>query len=61
MSLGFRESEHERGEKGSVKYSDLVRAVGFLTTATRALKHMKELGLVYKRALKGFKARKGLN
>jgi DNA-binding HxlR family transcriptional regulator len=34
-----------------MKYSDLVRQVGFSTTTTRALKGMEQLDLVQKKAL----------
>lgn len=37
--------------KEEVKYSDIVEAVGFSTTTSRALKAMEKQGLVQKRAL----------
>lgn len=37
--------------KDSVRYSELVRAVGFSTTTTRALKAMEWMGLVEKKVL----------
>ena len=48
---GTRKILLELKEKGSVKYSELVKVVGFSTTTTRALKHMEKLGLIEKKAL----------
>jgi DNA-binding HxlR family transcriptional regulator len=48
---GTRKILEELGERGSVRYSDLVKAVGFSTTTTRALKGMEQLGVVKKRVL----------
>ena len=36
-------------EKGSMRYSELVRIVGFSTTTTRALKRMESFRLVERR------------
>jgi DNA-binding HxlR family transcriptional regulator len=48
---GTRKILEELGERGSVRYSDLVKAVGFSTTTTRALKGMEKLGVVRKRVM----------
>jgi DNA-binding HxlR family transcriptional regulator len=48
---GTRKILGELGERGAVKYSELVRAVGFSTTTTRALKRMEQLGIVEKKVL----------
>ena len=48
---GTRKILEELVKKGPVRYSDLVRVVGFSTTTTRALKRMEELGMVKKKVL----------
>ncbi len=48
---GTRKILDELGEKGAVKYSELVQAVGFSTTTTRSLKRMQQLGIVEKKVL----------
>lgn len=52
--LGLRGTKKildELTAKGNVRYSELVRAVGFSTTTTRALKAMERMGLVEKKVL----------
>ena len=52
--LGLRGTRKILGEFGKrivVKYSELVQAVDFSTTTTRALKCMKQLGMVEKKIL----------
>ena len=48
---GTRTIVIELSERGGLRYSELVKVVGFSTTATRALKGLEGLGLIKKRVL----------